>query len=194
MDKTTANEAFVREFQARTRLAVNGWAGRATLAALDALMPLAPLVGTKTLSFAGRDLIQSFESYEATTYPDPGPTGLPVTGGWGSTLDENGNPFKLNVTHDKAYWEKLFVRDVGKFERAVTQLCPVTTQNQFDALVSFAYNVGEGSLKDSTLRRLHNEGEYVGAALQFAKWNKSGGVVLKGLVRRRAAEAELYAR
>lgn len=192
MDKPTANEAFVREFQARCGLAVDGWAGRATMAALDALKPATPPVGIKTTSPAGRELIQSFESYEATTYPDPGPTGLPVTGGWGTTKDAAGEPFKLGVTYERQYWESLFARDLGKFERAVSALCPITTQNQFDALVSFAYNVGEGALKDSSLRRLHNEGNYAAAKEQFARWNKSGGVVLKGLVRRRAAEAELY--
>lgn len=159
-----------------------------------ALAGSAPIVGTKTLSFAGRDLIHSFESYKAVTYPDPGPTGLPVTGGWGTTVDADGNPFKLGVEYPKEYWDKLYARDIGKFERAVTKLCPITTQNQFDALVSFAYNVGEGNLKDSSLRRLHNEGRYNEAKEQFVRWNKAGGVVLKGLTRRRLAEAELYGR
>lgn len=194
MDKATANEAFVREFQARCGLAVDGWAGRATLEALDKLKPRTPIVGTKTLSFAGRDFIHSFESYRAETYSDPGPTGLPVTGGWGTTTDESGKPLKLGVTHDKAYWDALYARDIGRFERAVSKLCPVTTQNQFDALVSFAYNVGEGNLEDSTLRRLHNEGNYAAAKQEFVKWNKAGGKVLNGLTRRRLAEAELYGR
>lgn len=191
--KNEANEAFVREFQARNGLAVDGWAGMATLGALDVLKaPVPASVGTKHISEAGTHLIHSFEGYRATTYPDPGPTGLPVTGGYGSTLDENGQPFALGVTHDKAYWDKLFARDIGKFERAVTEACPVTTQNQFDALVSFAYNVGIGNLKDSTLREKHNAGDYVGAKAQFLRWNKAKGVVLNGLTKRRAAEAELY--
>ena len=74
------------------------------------------------------------------------------------------------------------------------------TQYQFDALVSFAYNVGldidadniaEG-LGDSTLLRKHLAGDYEGAAAQFAAWNKNDGKVLRGLVRRRAAEAAMY--
>lgn len=193
MDKATANEAFVREFQARVGLAVDGWAGRATIGALDALKPVAPLVGTKTVSFAGRDLMHQFEGYRATTYPDPGPTGLPVTGGYGTTLDENGQPFQLGKTYDQGYWNKLFARDLLKFERAVSEACPVTTQNQFDALVSFAYNVGIGNLKDSTLREKHNAGDYAGAKQEFGKWVKAKGKTLPGLVKRRAAEAELYA-
>lgn len=194
MDKATANEAFVREFQARNGLAVDGWAGRATLAALEALKPLAPLVGTKTLSFAGRDLMHEFEGYSAETYPDPGPTGLPVTGGWGCTVDAEGKPFKLGVVYPRAYWERCFIRDISRFERAVSKLAPVTTQNQFDALVSFAYNVGEGNLAGSTLLKKHNAGDYAGAKAEFARWNKAGGKVLNGLTKRRLAEAELYGR
>ena len=76
-----------------------------------------------------------------------------------------------------------------------------TTQGQFDALVSFAYNVGldidddtaaEG-LGDSTLLRKHKAGDYAGAKAEFLKWVKNDGVVMKGLTRRRAAEAALYA-
>lgn len=205
MDKFTANEAFVREFQARTGLVVDGWAGRATLAALDALKAPSvapnPTVGTRHISERGLAFIAEFESYRATTYPDPGPTGLPVTGGWGTTIDEFGKPFKLGVTHTREYWLKLKARDIARFEAAVSILAPKTTQGQFDALVSFAYNVGEDmdddniaeGLGDSTLLRKHNAGDYAGAKAEFAKWNKAKGVVLNGLTRRRAAEAELYA-
>lgn len=150
----------------------------------------------------GIALIHSFESYRATTYPDPGPTGLPVTGGWGSTLDENGKPFKLGVTHDQDYWDRLFLRDLASKETAVNMLLgdAPTTQNQFDALVSFAYNVGEDiddddiaeGLGDSTLLKKHLRGDFAGAKAEFAKWNKAKGKVLNGLIRRRAAEADLY--
>lgn len=191
--KTKANEAFVREFQARTGLAVDGWAGKATLGALDTLRPPSATNVGMSISDRGLKLMHEFEGYSAKTYPDPGPTGLPVTGGWGTTRDENGNPFKLGVTYDKSYWEALFKRDLAKFEQSVRELCPITTQGQFDALVSFAYNVGSGNLKDSTLRRLHNLGDYNGAKDQFQKWNRAGGKILAGLTRRRAAEAELYA-
>lgn len=150
----------------------------------------------------GIALIHSFESYVARTYPDPGPTGKPVTGGWGSTRDENGKPFVLGVTRDRAYWDALFARDLSSVETGVNVLLggAPTTQAQFDALCSFAYNVGldndgdgiaEG-LGDSTLLKRHKAGDYAGAATQFLLWNKAKGKVLAGLTRRRAAEAAMY--
>ncbi len=156
----------------------------------------------RKVSPRGVELIHKFESLRLSTYRDPGPTGLPITGGWGTTVDENGQPFKLGRTESKAYWDGLFERDIAAFERGVTMLIgsAPTTQNQFDALVSFAYNVGldidndtivEG-LGDSTLLKKHLRGDYAGAAREFAKWNKAKGRVLAGLTRRRAAEAELY--
>lgn len=158
--------------------------------------------GGMRTSKKGRDLIHSFESCRLTTYADPGPTGLPVTGGWGTTRDENGKPFKLGVAYSQEYWDRLFVRDLAAKEAAVNLLIgdAPTTQGQFDALVSFAYNVGEDidndtiaeGLGDSTLLKKHLKGDYAGCAAEFAKWNKAKGQVLRGLTRRRAAEAELY--
>jgi GH24 family phage-related lysozyme (muramidase) len=67
-----------------------------------------------------------------------------------------------------------------------------TTQNQFDALVSFHYNTG--AIATATLTKKHKAADYKGAEAEFARWNKNAGKVMKGLVRRRAAEAELYAK
>ena len=67
-----------------------------------------------------------------------------------------------------------------------------TTQNQFDALVSFHYNTG--AIATATLTKKHKEGKYAAAKAEFARWNKNAGKVMAGLVRRRAAEAELYAK
>ena len=64
--------------------------------------------------------------------------------------------------------------------------------NQFGALTSFTYNLGAGNLRSSTLLRKLNAGDYAGAAAEFARWNKAGGKVLKGLTRRRAAERALF--
>ena len=157
----------------------------------------------RRVSQRGIDLIHSFESLKLSTYKDPGSAnGLPITGGWGTTRDEVNKPFQLGRTESKEYWDRLFQRDLATFEQGVNLLIGAapTTQAQFDALVSFAYNVGldiddddkaEG-LGDSTLLKKHLRGDYAGAAAEFAKWNKNDGQVLRGLVRRRAAEAELY--
>ena len=87
---------------------------------------------------------------------------------------------------------RLLRADLAKFEAGVNALAPVTTQGQFDALVSFAFNVGLANFKGSTLLKKHNAGDYAGAAAQFPLWNKAAGKVLPGLVKRRAAEAQIY--
>jgi len=74
----------------------------------------------------------------------------------------------------------------------VNKLGGKMTQGQFDALVSFAFNLGIGALAKSTLLKKHLVGDYAGAAREFAKWKFGGGKVLAGLVKRRAAEARLY--
>jgi len=134
---------------------------------------------------AGVDLIRQFEGCKLQTYVCP--AGVPTIG-YGHT----GRDVKLGmkITQDQA--EGFLVSDLRLFEQGVEQLCPVCTPNQFSALVSFAYNLGLESLKTSTLRRMHNEGEYAAAQAQFARWNRAGGRILPGLVRRRACEAALY--
>ena len=87
----------------------------------------------------------------------------------------------------------MFRRELAKHEAAVRRLVTVDlTQNQFDALVSFSYNVGTGALQRSTLLKHLNKGDYARAASHFSDFKKAGGKVLKGLVRRRAAEAALF--
>lgn len=155
-----------------------------------------------SLGSKGEALIHSFESLELIAYKDPGPTGLPITNGWGTTVEEDGKPIKLGTVWTKEKADRLFKRDIAIMEKAVNQLIgnSPTTQNQFDALVSFAYNVGpdidndniaEG-LGDSTLLKKHRARDYAGAKAEFAKWNKAKGKILNGLTRRRAAEAALY--
>lgn len=95
------------------------------------------------------------------------------------------------VTEDEG--KAMFRRELAKHEAAVRRLVTVDlTQNQFDALVSFSYNVGTGALQRSTLLKHLNKGDYARAASHFADFKKAGGKVLKGLVRRRAAEAALF--
>lgn len=155
--------------------------------------PDKPAEGLKPSSKA-LSLIREFEGCKLSAYPDPGTGGLPITIGWGSTTDEQARPIKIG---DKWTQERADARlraHVEEFGEKVWQLVAdvPTTQAQFDALVSFAYNVGVAALKGSTLLKRHREASYAGAAVEFARWNKSGGRVMAGLVRRRAAEAELY--
>ena len=83
--------------------------------------------------------------------------------------------------------------DLARFERGVTTFCPVPlTQGNFDGLVSFAFNVGLGTLQRSTLRQKVLRGDIAGAADEFLKYNKAGGKVLKGLVTRRNDERALF--
>lgn len=141
----------------------------------------------RAISQAGVELIKQFEGLRLEAYPDPATGGEPWTIGVGHTGGVRPGDV---ITEARA--DDLLRQDVTRFEQAVAKLCPITTQPQFDALVSFAFNVGEGNLKDSTLRRLHNEGNYSAAAGQFERWNKANGKVMTGLTRRRAAEASLY--
>jgi len=92
--------------------------------------------------------------------------------------------------------DALLAQDLARFERGVARLCPsaVNHQGRFDALVSFAFNVGLGNLQRSSLRMKHNRGEFEDAADEFMKWTKAGGKVLKGLVNRRLDEQRLYLR
>lgn len=135
----------------------------------------------------GLDLIKSFEGKKLTAYVCP--AGI-LTIGFGST----GPHVKKGMTITEAEAERLLCEDLERFEAAVEKHTRGhATDNQFDALVSFAFNVGTEALRTSTLLRKHMEGDYAGAAAQFGRWNKGGGRVLAGLTRRRAAEAALYA-
>jgi lysozyme len=142
------------------------------------------------------DFIKSFEQCRLTAYM-PTPRDRPTIG-WGTT----GPDVRMGMTWTQAQADARFARDLADFATGVTHelLGHPTTQGQFDALVSFAYNVGldddadtlaEG-LGDSTLLKMHLAGDHEGAAAQFAPWNKQDHVVLKGLTRRRAGEAAMY--
>jgi lysozyme len=89
--------------------------------------------------------------------------------------------------------DEILRKDLNRFEAGVLRLIKVElTQGQFDALVSFSFNVGLGNLQNSTLRMKINRGDYEGAAEQFLVWTKAGGKVLKGLVIRRTHEKEMF--
>ena len=150
-----------------------------------------------TLSPAGLKLVQSFEGCEKAVkgprrfkaYLDP--VGI-LTIGWGHT-NATGRKFAAGSVWTQAECDAALREDMAKFESGVRSLVKVEIEQcQFDALVSFAYNCGIGNLKSSTLLRKVNRRDFSGAAREFGKWNKAGGRVLKGLTRRRAAEATLF--
>ena len=145
-----------------------------------------------TPSKAAIDNIKAFEGCRLTAYPDPGTGGDPWTIGWGST----GPDIKRGTVWTQEQADQRLAEHVAEFATGVTAALSgkPTTQPQFDALVSFAYNVGLGNLRTSTLLRKHRAGDYEGAAAEFGKWTRAAGKVLPGLVRRREAEAALYRR
>lgn len=143
---------------------------------------------TRNINTAGLDLIQEFEGCRLRAYPDPGTGGAPWTIGYGHTGPEV-HPDSV-ITHDQA--DKYLEADLHRFEDGVSRLAPKCTDNQFAALVSFAYNVGLGNLSGSTLLKRHNAGDYAGARAEFCKWDHMNGRVSSGLERRRGAEAMLY--
>ena len=143
-------------------------------------------------------LIQQFEGcarrrpdggFEA--YPDPGTGAAPWTIGWGST----GPDIQKGTVWTQQQCDERLGEHLNQFAAGVAKAIggAATTQHQFDAMVSFSYNVGLGNLSNSTLLKKHKAGDYKGAAAEFAKWTKAAGKVLPGLVKRRAAEAALYA-
>ena len=186
------------DIQRRVGVSPDGVWGRNTAQAIASALGMTEAVtptGGLLPSAKAIDLIHSFESLKLSSYRDPGSrNGLPITNGWGTTVDENGEPIPLGAVWTREKADRLFARDLAKFSQKVAALLgsAPTTQNQFDALVSFAYNVGTGALADSTLLRKHKAGDFAGAKVEFARWNKNDGKVLNGLTKRRAAEAGLY--
>jgi len=106
---------------------------------------------------------------------------LPIPAGWDRTL-----------TMDEV--DAILAQDLARFERGVARLCPAAlgNQGQFDALVSFAFNVGLGNLRRSSIRMRYNRGDIEGAADAFLMWTKAAGKVLPGLVKRRNDERSMF--
>lgn len=143
------------------------------------------------ISDKGKALIATFESCRLKAYLCP--AGL-ATIGYGNTRYEDGTPVQLGHTITQTRAEQLFSYILNDFEAGVLSLVKSNlTQHQFDALVSFAYNVGVGNLGKSTLlKKVNKDPNDISIGAEFLKWNKSGGKILKGLTRRRQAETELY--
>lgn len=138
---------------------------------------------------AGVALVKEFEGCMLLAYPDPKTGGDPWTIGWGHT----GPEVKKGLRWTQAQADAALTEDLAKYEAAVrNQITVPLTQNQFDALVSFCYNLGPGNLFKSTLRRLLNSGQKNAAADEFPRWISAGTPAEPGLRRRRAAERALF--
>ncbi len=135
----------------------------------------------------GLRLIRRFEGFSAMPYLCP--AGY-LTVGYGHVV-KNPAAFHQPITEDEA--TEILVLDIQKAEKAVLRLITVPlSDGQFDALVSFTFNLGSGALQRSTLRRKVNREDHAEVPAEFLRWVWAGGRKLKGLIRRREAEAALY--
>lgn len=135
-----------------------------------------------------KQAIKTAEGLRLTAYLDTG-------GVWTIGYGHTGKDVREGLTIPLSEAERLLTVDLRVAERHVNEAVQVKlTQNQFDALVSFVYNVGGGAFRSSTLLKLLNAGDYEGAANQFPRWNKDNGKVVAGLTNRRHEERVLFLR
>jgi lysozyme len=136
-------------------------------------------------SAAGETVIESFEGYSNTAYKDVGGV---WTIGYGHTQDVK--PGDICTEEQAQTWLSQDIRwSVDEVKRVVS--VPLT-QNEFDALVDFVYNVGSGNFESSTMLKLLNSGDYASAAGEFAKWDMASGKQVAGLLNRRLAERDEF--
>lgn len=136
-------------------------------------------------SQTGINLIKQFESLRCEAYRCP--AGI-WTIGYGHTAG-----VRRGERIDARKAEQLLAEDLRQFEEVVSRECPDVNQNQFDALVSFVFNIGTGNfLKSTLLKCVKANPQNVNIRYEFSRWNKANGTVLAGLIRRRKAEADLY--
>ena len=137
----------------------------------------------------GLSLIKRFEGFSPTIYLDA--AGLPTIGYGHLLLPGEAEMFRRGISHEAAI--ALLIKDEEAAERSVLRLITVPlTNGQFDALVSFTFNLGGGALQRSTLRRKVNREEHDDVPAEFLRWVWAGGKKLRGLVRRREAEVLSY--
>ena len=138
-----------------------------------------------TIGPKGLALVKRWEGLKLKAYLCPAKV---WTVGYGST----GKHVKPGLTLTEPEAEALLRKDLARFEKKVASLARAPTQEQFDAMVALAFNIGEDGFERSSVLRAHNAKDFVRAERSFEMWNKAGGRVLKGLVNRRADEAALY--
>jgi GH24 family phage-related lysozyme (muramidase) len=142
------------------------------------------------ISKTGIEPIKHFEGLELKAYQDS--VGV-WTIGYGWTQPVDGKKVGPGMVIDQVTADRLLKCGVVQYEQGVNHLVKVKiTQSQFDALVSFVYNLGLRSLSTSTLLQKLNAGDKQGAADQFGRWVNAGGVKMNGLVKRHAAEREMF--
>ena len=144
------------------------------------------------ISSKGLELIKEFEGLSLKPYLDV--VNIPTIG-WGNTFYEDGTKVTLKdqpVTKERAneLLEVIANRDFA--DKIFPSIKVKVTQNQFDAMVSLAYNIGAGSFLKSTLLKKVNAGDFIGASNEFLRWNKAGGKELLGLTKRREREKQLF--
>lgn len=139
----------------------------------------------QTTSTAGREMIKQFEGCRLTSYQDGG-------GLWTIGYGHTGLGVRPKETITQAVAEELFSEDIKRIETGVRRLVGTVSQNQFDALVSFAFNEGLHSLEVSTLLKKFKRGDVEGAAGEFHRWVTVRGDRYEGLVKRRAQERDLF--
>lgn len=176
--------------------ALFGWIGKKS----DPLPVVPPGPAGPDVPARALECIQHFESClnpigngRFAAYPDPAHGWRVPTIGWGTIAYEDGTKVQRGDIIDQSRADELLVWESAEKAAGVLRLVKVPLdQDQFAALISFAYNVGLGNLASSTLLRKLNAKDYRGAANEFPRWNKAGGSILAGLVRRRASERRLF--
>ncbi|MGA8531869.1 MAG: lysozyme [Acidobacteriaceae bacterium] len=145
-------------------------------------------MGVNQLTYGGKGLAltEQFEGCRLTAYQDQ-------TGVWTIGYGHTGPDVRAGLTITLEEAEALLAKDVSSAAAFVNRIVMVeVTQQEFDALVDFVFNLGVGTFERSTLLRLLNAGEFAAAAAQFALWDRAGGAVVAGLLRRRQAETALF--
>lgn len=138
------------------------------------------------VNFVGKDLIKKYEGCKLEAYKCP-------AGIWTIGYGHTGQDVFEGKTITQQEADSLLSKDLTRFEKFLNRIIKVPiNQNQFNALVSFTYNLGIGALQNSTLLKKLNNNDFIGAANEFDRWVYAGGKKLEGLVRRRKEEKELF--
>ena len=137
------------------------------------------------IGYEGLKMIKHFEGLELNAYQCA--AGVWTIGYGHTKVVQQG----MVISEETA--DEMLVEELKEYENYINDMvnCPLN-QNQFDALVSWVYNLGPANLQASTLLKVLNAGDYAGVPAQIKRWNKAGGKVLEGLTRRREAEADLF--